>query len=1146
MTLFRWLSAGILLLVAFFAAVILTLLAMDSVAVSGRLAGWVSGQIGRQVAIDGSLHLELGRTLRFGARGLRLANAPWGTRPDMLTAGSVLLEIDTWSLIDRPVVIRRVEVEGLDLLLERTAAGDNNWDLGPADDAGFAWPEHLPVVVERVAMLGARVKFIGPRLDRPLEARFDALSQERADDGMLVYAGHGLVNDTAFDARLRTSPVERLIEGRDLRLSFAVNLGELALEGLVRVDDLARPVDSSAKVTLRAPGAGYLASRFGIRNLGTGPVQLDADVRPLPENQGVGGAVSGTLGELRLTADGRLIDPAAMANLALRIDVSGPDLSLIGGLAGVDRLPPVPFDLDMAIERNGERLRIAEGRLTLPDARLELKGTIEKSRAIEGTDLEFRLEGSDMVRFRELLRLPGIVRGPFELAGRLREGTTGAEVLELQSKTALGRLKVSGNLGRYPDYYGTRLDFDVDGPNLQVIGRAAGFPTLPAVSFSASGNLEWQTTGMVLRKSTLRAGRDELTLDGRIGRNPRSRDTDLRFTLNGENLRDLSGLGDFGVLPAGAYAIQGRLRREPAASRFDGVRGTMAGATLRFNGRVSDDFARDTDVTIALEGPRLEAFTGILPDYPLPFGKFRLEGGLQLSGQKLQLRNLRLAAAGAEGTADANLALPLSSVSGSFDIRARGPDLARLLPQLGRERRLVSDFVLEARGSARDGRWAIDAARLVTDAGSVVANGALDWQPDFSATALRLEVRAASLADAGRLMGMQLPPEPFEFTAELSGTATALRVAQARGRLGATDFDGRASLDFAKRPLLDLEFQSELLDLTPFLDDPPVAPSAAQAPPDARLIPDTALPLGLLDRFDGRVAVRAQRALVADIALDDLRLIARLRDGGVRLETMELQAPPAGNLSVRGELLPGPGGASIRISASGSQVPLSTTGDTPAQRAARPRADIEVQLAGQGATLRDLARTLNGRLHLVAGAGEVPISSASKLFGNLWREIVATVRPGAIRRTSGPIRCLAVVATAAGGVVRTAPVLAFQTDEANVVSHGLLDLRTETIELFLRTTPRERLDINFGEIVNPYVKVTGPLAKPGLTIDPKGALFSGAIAVVTGGLSIVAKSAWVRLFRAVDPCAEALAAADKLAAMQTPSPESRLLGPLRR
>jgi hypothetical protein len=205
-------------------------------------------------------------------------------------------------------------------------------------------------------------------------------------------------------------------------------------------------------------------------------------------------------------------------------------------------------------------------------------------------------------------------------------------------------------------------------------------------------------------------------------------------------------------------------------------------------------------------------------------------------------------------------------------------------------------------------------------------------------------------------------------------------------------------------------------------------------------------------------------------------------------------------------------------------VVLARLSETPAQRAARPRAEIALELAGEGATWRELAQSLDGNLRLTTGAGEVPARSMSALFGGLWRDVTAAVMPGIAARDTADVRCIAVFADAANGVVQTRPAIVMQTGKVNVVAHGSIDLHTEQLEFFLSTVPRRgRVDVTVAEIVNPYMKITGSLANPGVGVDPKGVLFTGGAAVATAGISILAKGAWDRIFRADDPCAVAAA-----------------------
>lgn len=95
---------------------------------AARLA---SGALGRPVGIA-SLHVTPGRWLRIDLAGLSIANLPGGSRPAMLEVGQARAEVEAWSLLRGPPVIRGLELAGASLLLERTAAHGPNWRFGEA------------------------------------------------------------------------------------------------------------------------------------------------------------------------------------------------------------------------------------------------------------------------------------------------------------------------------------------------------------------------------------------------------------------------------------------------------------------------------------------------------------------------------------------------------------------------------------------------------------------------------------------------------------------------------------------------------------------------------------------------------------------------------------------------------------------------------------------------------------------------------------------------------------------------------------------------------------------------------------------------------------------------------------------------------
>ena len=106
----------------------------------------------------------------------------------------------------------------------------------------------------------------------------------------------------------------------------------------------------------------------------------------------------------------------------------------------------------------------------------------------------------------------------------------------------------------------------------------------------------------------------------------------------------------------------------------------------------------------------------------------------------------------------------------------------------------------------------------------------------------------------------------------------------------------------------------------------------------------------------------------------------------------------------------------------------------------------------------------------------------------------------------------------------TANAAAVQTKELAIGAVGTIDFGTEAVDLSFRTKVREGIGISVSSLVNPFVKVGGTLGEPKMQLDTKRGILSGSVAVLTGGLSILAKGAWDSYLSSDKLCDEVLEA----------------------
>jgi hypothetical protein len=1098
-------------------------------AVRDDVAAWASGHLGRALRIDGDLQLSVGHQIVVTATSVRLANAEWGRRPDMLTADRVLVAVDTASLLSRaPLVIDQIEVAGLDLLLERTATGEQNWEVdgigGTRDDDTSPL---LSYVVDRVDIPGARIQFIGPRLDRPLNLRLDELRQQRGTSDMLELTASGRANDVDLTLTGRIGPFDNLIAAKSFNVSIDGRVGELSLAVGARIDDLAHPNDSEINVDLRAPDARYVATTLGVRNLGEGPFSLALSISPALDGKGVRGSIVGRIGEFDVSGDGELDEPDQMGKLTLRTQISGPDVSLLAGLAGVDLLPPERFKLTATIRRAESVLVIDAADLELPDSALHLKGSITQVRNLSGNDLTVHISGADIEKFRALFRIPGLASGPFEASARIRPSGKTTDFVDFNAQTTLMTLSATGELGGYPDFTDTRLQVTINGNEF---GRVAPFFGLRADrsgAFSGRGRVEWTPSGLVLHAATLDTPAGTLKLDGRLGRTSQPAG-DVRFGMRGKSLSRLADMAGWSGLPSQPYALDGQLSWSGGVARFEEVEFNAAGARLSVSGVIGrpPQWHR-TALSFAVDGTDLGAFAGLVPDFALPAGPFRARGALAVTDNRLQLRNISAAVAGANATFTTDTMSPLSKAVGEaanrFDVQAKGPDLKALIPDLPEHAAARQEFDIDAKGSWTTGRWTFDTLRVDTPLAFVHVQGTLDRAPDYSATAMNAEVRSDDLAQTGALFGVELPSGALNATATIAGSPTAFRLDPLNGRFDQSDFVGRVGLDLTAKPVLDVDLQSESLDLTRFVPSLPTPPATVVG--TRRTIPDVALPLALLERIDGRFVIASKATRFLDTTYADLDLRAELKDGHLTVDPLAFGSTD-GNLRARFVVGPVATVPNVTLVATGDDIQL---GVIPGMNvtAAASRYHMQIDLAASGDNLRSLAATLNGRTRFVGAGARIPASRVSALSSDFMGELLRTLNPVAKRHQYTDVVCQAYLFRIRDGVLKTDPAIAVRMTDVDIVSNGTIDLSTEAIDFNFKTAARKGLGFSAGEFLNPYVKVGGTLAKPQLTLDPKGTLVTGGAAFATGGLSILATTLWDRLARQKDPCAAAVAESDR-------------------
>ncbi|MEQ9563468.1 MAG: AsmA family protein, partial [Woeseiaceae bacterium] len=461
--------------------------------------------------------------------------------------------------------------------------------------------------------------------------------------------------------------------------------------------------------------------------------------------------------------------------------------------------------------------------------------------------------------------------------------------------------------------------------------------------------------------------------------------------------------------------------------------------------------------------------------------------------------------------------------SGSFDFESTAPDFGRLLQQ-------YSDYTtsagvpmtFSASGTWAENFWHFDNLLLMLAKGRLSVAGSLDGPPDFARTNLHVDLNIADLSNLSSLAGMALPPDQVSLRMHLLGTKDKITLEDFDATLGASVVDGEFSLQAGDVPKVNLKLESSLLDISGFL---PIKENVASKPPEPKkekILPTTPLDLGLLQRFDANVDLRIDKLILRRQQVSDIVLQGTLDSGVLAVNQFHSASAREGEISGALKLRDVDSRAALTLNLTGKHLTLGLPAESPDEIAALPLYDIDAVLDGNGATVAELAGSLNGFAMVVSGPGKIKAGDMRMFTQDFVAQVFNTVNPFAKTDPYSNIKCATLLLKATDGVISGDPALVVQTDKLNIFANAEVDLKTEKLSVLLNTVPQTGLGLSLSNLVTPITKAGGTLAHPTLTLDAQGALVQGGAAVATAGISFLATRFKDRYLSEKDACGKAI------------------------
>lgn len=328
--------------------------------------------------------------------------------------------------------------------------------------------------------------------------------------------------------------------------------------------------------------------------------------------------------------------------------------------------------------------------------------------------------------------------------------------------------------------------------------------------------------------------------------------------------------------------------------------------------------------------------------------------------------------------------------------------------------------------------------------------------------------------------------------------------------LGKSALSGSAKVAMAGKPKATVRLSSDLIDLSeiaPASSDKNAMPPAKKAG-DGRVFPADPLPLDGLKAADADAEIKIGKLILpSKLALDGINAKILLNNG--RLETKPFALKLGGGDVATNLVLDASSGSSaaLNLNVTGKQVvagniakdmgnsDMFTGGPT----------DINIDLRGNGGSVRSLMAGLNGDIQIVMGQGRVNNTLINWGGGDILTQLMSSLNPASKKEDYTPISCGVVRFKVTDGMANAPKGIAFETDKLDVVGDGTANLKTEGLDFGIKPNVKEGLGVGVGNLAG-MVRLTGTMASPSVGVDAaeaaKTALKTGA-AVATGGLSVL-------------------------------------------
>lgn len=231
MKLIKYLSIFVLLIIAVVVGLVFTI---DADQIKNQVVQTVSDSTGREFRVDGDISIIPSLSPTVALEKVSLANATWGSKPNMVNVEKFKVQMDLMPLLQGNVSINRIELQAPEIILETDKKGNPNWVFSSAKSKETSndgsSTSSLGIGFNNVAIKDALILYIDGQSGKQTELTLEnVLLQSNGMDSPLAIELVAALNKAPINLTISLGSVNQLLADQKTPIKVSGNIDKATL-----------------------------------------------------------------------------------------------------------------------------------------------------------------------------------------------------------------------------------------------------------------------------------------------------------------------------------------------------------------------------------------------------------------------------------------------------------------------------------------------------------------------------------------------------------------------------------------------------------------------------------------------------------------------------------------------------------------------------------------------------------------------------------------------------------------------------------------------------------------------------------------------------------------------------------------------------